>query len=164
MRSLRIYTDGSCLGNPGTGGYGVVMFVEQQDDDQCMELSQGFKLTTNNRMELLAAIVALEKVNEFTIAYNTHIPCTIVTDSQYVKNGITKWIHGWVKNGWKTSAKTPVKNDDLWKRLHAVVKLTNPSWEWVRGHSGDKHNERCDELARSAASGNNLLIDVGYVQ
>lgn len=164
MKTLRVYTDGSCLGNPGAGGYGVVMHVEPHEGEKCMELSMGFKLTTNNRMELLAAIVALEKVHEMALAYNTNIPCTIITDSQYVKKGITEWIGGWVKNGWKTSTRKPVKNADLWKRLHSITKLTNPGWEWVRGHSGNQYNERCDELANVAARAEVLLIDEGYVQ
>lgn len=161
MKQLRIYTDGSCLGNPGNGGYGVVMHVHPHEGESLFRLSGGYTRTTNNRMELMAAIVALEQLVEFNKSYDTRIASTIITDSQYVKNGITVWIAGWIKNGWKTSKRTPVKNADLWKRLHAAVQLTNPSWEWVKGHAGNMYNEMCDELARDAAK-NAHMIDEGY--
>lgn len=139
-KHVEIFTDGSCLGNPGPGGYGVVMRYKQTEK----ELSQGFLLTTNNRMELLAAIEGLAKLTE---------PCkvTLTTDSQYVRQGITQWIHNWKKRGWKTADKKPVKNADLWKRLDAEAKRHQIDWKWVKGHAGHPENERCDELARNAA-------------
>nr|WP_026294387.1 ribonuclease HI [Salinimonas chungwhensis] len=140
-KSIEIYTDGSCLGNPGPGGYGAVMIYNTHRK----ELSEGFYQTTNNRMELLAPIAALNALSE---------PCQIdiTTDSQYVKNGINQWIHNWRKNGWRTAAKKPVKNADLWRRLDDAVKKHDIKWHWVKGHSGHVENERCDELARNAAN------------
>ncbi len=146
-----MYTDGSCLGNPGPGGYAAVLIFNQHRK----EISAGFKNTTNNRMELLAAIEGLAILKE-TCAV------TLTTDSQYVKNGINQWIHNWRKNGWRTSDKKPVKNADLWKRLDEEVKRHNVDWRWVKGHSGHPENERCDELARAAASGDNLAVDSGF--
>lgn len=150
-KNIAIYTDGSCLGNPGPGGYGAVMVYGKHRK----EMSEGFALTTNNRMELLAPIVALNALTE---------PCNvdITTDSQYVKNGINSWIKGWKKNGWRTSAKKPVKNVDLWQRLDEAVQKHHVTWHWVKGHSGHPENERCDDLARDAASGKNLKEDKGY--
>lgn len=136
------YTDGSCSGNPGPGGWGALL--QAKDGDTVVKerpLSGGEALTTNNRMELLAAINALEALGRET-------EITIVTDSTYVKNGVTSWIHGWKRNGWKTSAKKPVKNDDLWKRLDAAQAGHNVTWAWVKGHAGHPENERADELAR----------------
>ncbi|GAA6183192.1 MULTISPECIES: ribonuclease HI [Alteromonadaceae] len=151
MKHITIYTDGSCLGNPGPGGYGAVLKFNQHDK----EISQGFKHTTNNRMELLAAIEALNTLTE---------PCqvTLTTDSQYVKNGINQWIKNWKKNGWRTSDKKPVKNADLWKRLDEQAQKHTIKWEWVKGHSGHPENERCDVLARTAAESSNLLEDSGF--
>ncbi|MGJ8682727.1 ribonuclease HI [Paraglaciecola sp.] len=153
MKKIDIYTDGSCLGNPGPGGYGAVMIF----DKHRKELSQGFKHTTNNRMELLATIEALACLTE---------PCVVnlTTDSQYVKNGINQWIKGWKKNGWKTSARKPVKNVDLWKRLDEQVSQHDVSWFWVKGHSGHPENEACDQLARQAAESSSLLDDIGFEQ
>lgn len=151
MKKIDIYTDGSCLGNPGPGGYGAVLLFNQHRK----EISQGYKDTTNNRMELLAAIEALDSLSE-------RCEVSLTTDSQYVKNGINQWIHNWRKNGWKTSDKKPVKNADLWKRLDKVVAEHNVSWHWVKGHSGHPENERCDDLARTAAEGTNQLEDEGY--
>lgn len=152
MKQVALYTDGSCLGNPGPGGYGVVLVFNKHRK----ELSQGYTLTTNNRMELLATIVGLDTLTE---------PChvTLTTDSQYVKNGINQWIHNWKRNGWKTSAKKPVKNVDLWKRLDASVQKHNVDWKWVKGHSGHPENERCDDLARDAAGSDQLIEDKGFV-
>ena len=149
-KQLEIFTDGSCLGNPGPGGYGAILRYKQHEKI----FSVGFRLTTNNRMEMMAAIVALEALVE---------PCDVVlsTDSQYVRQGITQWIHNWKKRGWKTADKKPVKNVDLWKRLDAALSEHKISWEWVKGHAGHPENERCDELAREAAS-NPTLEDVGY--
>lgn len=136
------FTDGACSGNPGPGGWGALL--QAKDGDVVLKerpLSGGEALTTNNRMELLAAINALEALDRATAI-------TIVTDSTYVKNGVTTWIHGWKKNGWRTSAKKPVKNDDLWKRLDEAQSRHEVTWEWVKGHAGHPENERADELAR----------------
>jgi len=143
MRELIAYTDGACSGNPGPGGWGALM--QAKDGDTVIkqrELKGGEKLTTNNRMELLAAINALE-------ALDRPSAITIVTDSTYVKNGVTSWIHGWKKNGWKTASKKPVKNDDLWMRLDEAQSRHDVTWEWVKGHDGHEENERADELARA---------------
>ncbi|TKB45765.1 ribonuclease HI [Thalassotalea mangrovi] len=150
-KHVDIYTDGSCLGNPGPGGYGAILIYKQHRK----ELSQGYQRTTNNRMEMLATIVALESLTE-------GCDITLTTDSQYVRQGITQWIHNWLKNNWKTAAKQPVKNADLWKRLHQESQRHQIQWKWVKGHSGHPENERCDELARTAAEGKNLLEDIGY--
>jgi ribonuclease HI len=151
MKQIDIYTDGSCLGNPGPGGYGAVMIFNQHRK----EISQGFKNTTNNRMELLAAIEALASLSE-------KCKVSLTTDSQYVKNGINQWIHNWRKNGWRTSDKKAVKNSDLWKRLDEQVNRHDVKWFWVKGHSGHPENERCDDLARQAAESKHQLVDKGY--
>ena len=135
---LRIYTDGACSGNPGPGGWGVIII----GDDYEVELCGGESETTNNRMELLGPINALTKIPE-------EAEIEIFTDSSYVKNGITIWIKNWEKNGWKTSSKEPVKNKELWIELQNQIKRHNVTWCWVKGHSGDHYNERADELARS---------------
>lgn len=143
MPELFAYTDGACSGNPGPGGWGVLM--RAMDGDTVLkerELQGGEAETTNNRMELLAAIHALE-----TLERSSRI--TIVTDSAYVKNGVTGWIHGWKRNGWKTSSKKPVKNVELWQRLDEVQARHIVEWEWVKGHAGHPENERADELARA---------------
>lgn len=140
QKQVEIFTDGSCLGNPGPGGYGVILRYQQHEK----ALSQGFYLTTNNRMELMAAIIALESLK---------VPCDVVlsTDSQYVRQGITQWIHNWKKRGWKTADKKAVKNVDLWQRLDKAISPHHIRWEWVKGHAGHIDNERCDILARDAA-------------
>ena len=132
-----VHTDGACSGNPGPGGWGVIL----DWNGTRKELSGGEALTTNNRMELMGAITALESLKR---------PCLVEmhVDSSYVKDGITKWIHGWKKNGWKTADKKPVKNVELWQRLDAALKLHKVSWHWVKGHAGHDGNERADELAR----------------
>lgn len=143
MPEFFAYTDGACSGNPGPGGWGVLM--QAKDGDTVLkerELKGGEAETTNNRMELLAAINALE-----ALARDTAI--TIVTDSAYVKNGVTGWIHGWKRNGWKTASKKPVKNVELWKRLEEAQAGHQVKWEWVKGHAGHPENERADELARA---------------
>ena len=143
MADLYAYTDGACSGNPGPGGWGALLIA--RDGDAVVKersLSGGEALTTNNRMELLAAISALE-----TLGRATEI--TIVTDSAYVKDGITSWIHGWKKRGWKTAANKPVKNEDLWRRLDGAVARHKVRWEWVKGHAGHIENERADALARA---------------
>ena len=135
--TVTIYTDGACSGNPGPGGWGAVMFYNEHRK----ELYGGEADTTNNRMELMAAISALESLKR---------PCSIDlhTDSQYVKNGITTWIHNWKRNGWRTADKKPVKNEELWKRLDAALARHNVRWHWIKGHAGHEFNERADELAR----------------
>lgn len=149
-KPVEIFTDGSCLGNPGPGGYGIILRYKQHEKT----LNAGYFLTTNNRMELLAAIIALETLKS---------PCevTLYSDSQYVRQGITNWIHNWKKRGWKTSDKKPVKNVDLWQRLDAAVQRHKVNWIWVKGHAGHEENERCDELARAAAE-SPTLTDEGY--
>ena len=147
-----IHTDGACLGNPGPGGYGSILHWNGKEK----ELSGGFALTTNNRMEILAVIKALEELTE---------PCQVkvVTDSMYVRDAIEKrWIANWKRNGWRTAAKTPVKNRDLWMRLDELNAKHQVKFEWVRGHAGHPENERCDELARRAAQGRGLPKDEGY--
>lgn len=143
--AFNIYTDGACLGNPGPGGWGVL--IEQ--DGQKKELSGGVPLTTNNRMELLAVIEALRFVQPVA-------PLTVYTDSQYVKNGITVWIHKWQAQGWKTAQKKPVKNQDLWQDLLHEVKRHRVTWQWVKGHSGHAQNEHADFLATKAAKAQSL--------
>ena len=132
-----VHTDGACSGNPGPGGWGVILDY----NGTRKELSGGEADTTNNRMELMGAISALESLKR---------PCEVEmhVDSNYVKDGITKWIHGWKKNGWKTADKKPVKNAELWQRLDDALKLHKVSWHWVKGHAGHDDNERADELAR----------------
>ena len=150
QQSVHIYTDGSCLGNPGPGGYGVILIYGKHRK----EISEGFTLTTNNRMELLATIEALKLLTK---------PCQVelTTDSQYVKNGINQWIHNWRRNGWRTKDKKPVKNADLWQALDEVIQQHEVNWHWVKGHSGHPENERCDDLARSAAE-SPTKEDTGY--
>jgi ribonuclease HI len=139
---LLAYTDGACSGNPGPGGWGVLMIARKGDAIlKTRELKGGEAETTNNRMELLAAISALETLDRPSAL-------TIVTDSQYVKNGVTSWIHGWKTNGWRTAAKKPVKNEDLWRRLDEAQARHDVTWEWIKGHAGHPENERADELAR----------------
>jgi ribonuclease HI len=133
------YTDGACSGNPGPGGWGALLRITGRE----RELSGAEPATTNNRMELMAAISALEALKR---------PCKVrlYTDSTYVRDGVTKWIHGWKKNGWKTSDKKPVKNVDLWQRLDAARTPHQVEWIWVKGHSGHAENDRVDTLAREA--------------
>jgi len=136
------YTDGACSGNPGPGGWGVLLIAREGETIlKERELSGGAGETTNNRMELMAAISALEALERPGYI-------TIVTDSVYVKDGLTKWITNWKRNGWKTAAKKPVKNEELWKRLDAATDRHTVRWEWVKGHAGHPENERADELAR----------------
>jgi len=132
-----IYTDGACSGNPGPGGWGVYLIWKGHEK----ELFGGETDTTNNRMELMAAIQALENLKRKG-------PVELYTDSTYVRDGITKWIHGWKRNGWRTAANKPVKNEDLWKRLQAALSGHVVEWHWVKGHSGHPGNDRADQLAR----------------
>ncbi len=137
---VTIYTDGGAKPNPnGPGGWAALLIY----GDHQKELSGGESSTTNNRMELIAAISALEALKE---------PCavTLYTDSQYLQNGITTWLHNWVKNGWRTAAKKPVKNQELWHRLNTATQRHDINWQWVRGHAGNEHNERVDQLATAA--------------
>lgn len=140
-KEIEIFTDGSCLGNPGAGGYGAILRYKGNEK----ELSKGFFLTTNNRMEMLAAIVSLEALT---------MPCQIklYTDSQYLRQGVTTWIHNWKRNDWKTANKKPIKNKDLWQRLEKQLSQHEIDWIWVKGHAGHIENERCDELAKAAAN------------
>jgi ribonuclease HI len=151
-KHVTIYTDGSSLGNPGPGGYGIVL----RYNDYVKELSGGFRRTTNNRMEILAAIKALEALHE---------PCrvTLHTDSQYLVNAITKgWARRWQRNDWMRNKKEVALNPDLWARLLPLCDQHDVDFVWVRGHAGDPDNERCDALARGAAGGDNLPEDTGY--
>ena len=138
-KTVVIHTDGACSGNPGPGGWGAILEYGGREK----ELSGAESQTTNNRMELMAAIAALETLKR---------PCQVrlVTDSTYVRDGVTKWIHGWKKNGWKTAARKPVKNEDLWRRLDDAQHRHDVTWEWVKGHAGHPENERADQLAREA--------------
>ncbi|MEL6287320.1 MAG: ribonuclease HI [Pseudomonadota bacterium] len=140
MPDVTIYTDGACSGNPGPGGWGAILI----SGDHRKELHGGAAQTTNNRMELEAAVRALEALKA---------PSTVAlyTDSNYVRDGITKWIHGWKRNGWKTAAKKPVKNEELWRALDTAAARHAVNWHWVKGHAGDPENERADALARLGA-------------
>ena len=140
---LKAFTDGACSGNPGPGGWGVVLqAINGGEIVKERELSGGAGETTNNQMELMAAISALETLDRASTI-------TVVTDSSYVKDGVSTWIHGWKRNGWKTAAKRPVKNVELWQRLDAAQARHNVTWEWVKGHAGHPENERADALARA---------------
>ncbi|WP_209428237.1 ribonuclease HI [Pararhodobacter sp. SW119] len=143
MPEIHAWTDGACSGNPGPGGWGVLMRAVEGDTIlKERELSGGEAETTNNRMELMAAIAALEALTRPTTI-------TITTDSAYVKNGVGTWIHGWKKNGWRTADRKPVKNVDLWQRLDAARARHDVTWRWIKGHAGHAENERADELARA---------------
>ena len=143
MPELYAYTDGACSGNPGPGGWGVLLLAREAGAVVKERTLQGGEaMTTNNRMELLAAISALE-----TLARPSEI--IIVTDSAYVKNGVTEWIHGWKLNGWRTAGRDPVKNADLWQRLDAAQARHKVDWRWIKGHAGHEENERADALARA---------------
>nr|WP_010132269.1 ribonuclease HI [Microbulbifer agarilyticus] len=136
MKQVTIYTDGACRGNPGPGGWGVLLMSGESEKELC----GGESLTTNNRMELMAAIEALQALNQ-------QCRVDLHTDSQYVRQGITGWIHNWKKNGWKTANKKPVKNADLWQALDSAIGEHDVHWHWVKGHAGDPGNERADALA-----------------
>ncbi|MCD7746439.1 MAG: ribonuclease HI [Lachnospiraceae bacterium] len=156
MRFVRIYTDGAARGNPdGPGGYGVLLLFEDASGTlRELEFSQGYVKTTNNRMELMAAIVGLEALDH---------PCEvqIYSDSQYLVNAFNQhWIDSWIKKDWKRGKNEPVKNIDLWKRLLAAAGPHRITWNWVKGHDGHPENERCDELATGAADGENLIEDI----
>ena len=142
-KPVDIFTDGACSGNPGPGGWGAVLRYQGVEN----ELHGGEAETTNNRMEMLAAIMALE-------AMKRPVHAVIHTDSTYLRDGITKWIHSWKQRGWKTAAKKPVKNVDLWQRLEAALERHEVEWRWVKGHAGHPENERADALARAGIPGN----------
>jgi len=152
QKQIEIFTDGSCLGNPGPGGIGIVLRYKQHEKT----ISKGYFKTTNNRMELRAVIEALNILKE---------PCqiTLYSDSQYMKNGITKWIFNWKKNNWKSSQGKPVKNQDLWQALNEAIQHHQINWQWVKGHAGHRENEICDELAKKGAE-NPILEDEGYFE
>jgi len=136
-KKVEIYTDGACSGNPGPGGWGAILMWSGHRK----ELKGGEAATTNNRMELMAAIFALE-------ALKVGVEADLYTDSAYVRNGITSWIHGWKRNGWRTADRKPVKNAELWQRLELAVAQHRVTWHWIKGHAGHPENERADELAR----------------
>ncbi|MCM8557113.1 ribonuclease HI [Sphingomicrobium sediminis] len=140
MDTVEIWTDGACKGNPGPGGWGAILRHGETEKELCGSEAN----TTNNRMEMMAAIAALEALKR---------PCKVIltTDSIYVRDGITKWIHGWKKNGWRNAAKKPVKNEDLWQRLEEAAKPHDIEWHWVKGHDGHPENERADEIATREA-------------
>ena len=154
---VNIYTDGASRGNPGPGGYGTVLhYTDPSGKLHVKELSQGYERTTNNRMELLGAIVALEALRR---------PCTIdlYSDSKYVVDAFNQhWVEGWLKRGWRNAKKEPVKNTDLWKRLLAAKRPHEVTFHWVKGHAGHPENERCDELATSAVDGEGRIVDEGF--
>ncbi len=138
MSRVEIWTDGACSGNPGPGGWGAILKL----GERVKEFSGGDPHTTNNRMEMTAAIAALETLTR-ACGVNLH------TDSQYLRQGVTSWLHGWKRNGWRTADKKPVKNEDLWRRLDAAAERHEIDWRWVKGHAGEAMNERADELARA---------------
>ena len=158
MMQVRLYTDGSARGNPdGPGGYGALLqYTDSKGMLHELELSQGYKRTTNNRMELMAAIAGLEALNR---------PCDVelYSDSQYLVRAFNdNWIEGWIKKGWKNSQRQPVKNIDLWQRLLDASRDHNVRYIWVKGHDGNPGNERCDSLATAAADGDDLITDEGF--
>jgi ribonuclease HI len=146
-----IYTDGACKGNPGAGGYGAILV----SGSHRKEISQGYVRTTNQRMELMAVIAALGLLKRKSNV-------TLYTDSTYVKQGITSWIHQWKKRDWKTAAKKPVKNRDLWEELSSLSENHKIEWKWIKGHAGHPENERCDFLATEASNKTNRLKDSGF--
>ncbi len=152
-----VYTDGASRGNPGRGGYGAILqFVDSAGTEHSKELSAGYRVTTNNRMELLAAIVALEELKR---------PCevSLYSDSRYLVDAFNKgWVDNWQARGWKTANRVPVKNQDLWLRLLKAQSSHRVSWRWVQGHAGNSLNERCDQLATQAADGDDLMEDEGF--
>ena len=154
MKQVTVFTDGACKNNPGPGGYGVIL----QYGSNRRELSSGFRLTTNNRMEILAAIVGLESLKE---------PCQVLiySDSQYLVNAMEKgWARRWQANGWKRNAREKAVNPDLWERMLELCKIHKVKFAWVRGHAGHAENERCDELATAAATASDLAVDEIYEQ
>ncbi|CAL4321200.1 ribonuclease HI [Buchnera aphidicola] len=150
LKLIQMFTDGSCLGNPGPGGYSIILRYQLHEKI----LTAGFIYTTNNRMELMAVIVGLESLNQRCLVY-------ITTDSQYVKKGITSWIFKWKQKHWKTANKKPVKNKDLWIRLNSILIYHKVQWFWIKAHKGHIDNERCDQIARKSAQ-NPYMKDLYY--
>lgn len=152
---VSLYTDGACSGNPGTGGYGTILvYIDSNGSKHEKEFSEGYKVTTNNQMELMAVIVGLEALKK---------PCevTIYSDSKYVVDAFNNnWIEGWIQKGWKTAGKTPVKNVELWKRLLKAKENHSVTFVWVKGHAGHEYNERCDTLAVNASKKENLKTEI----
>lgn len=153
MKVLDIFIDGSCLGNPGPGGYCIIIKYNKNYEKI---ISKGYYLTTNNRMEIMSAIIALEYLNK-------NFFLNIKTDSQYLRQGITNWIFKWEKHDWHTANNKKVKNIDLWMRLFNLIKKYKINWQWIKGHNGDKNNERCDKIARLSAN-NPCLQDFNYLK
>ena len=155
--TVEIYTDGACSGNPGRGGYGIVLRYKKNDGEYVIkEISEGFEKTTNNRMEVLASVVALRTLKT---------PCKVIltSDSKYLIDAIEKkWLDSWVNNNWRTASKKPAKNIDLWKRLIEVMKKHEIKFVWVKGHNGHEFNEICDKLAVQAYNSDNLKPDTGF--
>ena len=152
MENVEIYTDGGCLGNPGPGGYGAILAFETD----CIELSGGYRQTTNNRMEMMACIAALEELDNQCIV-------TVYSDSKYLVDSVSKgWVMAWRQNNWRRSNGSRAENVDLWERLLALIQKHRVRFVWVKGHHGHPENERCDQLATAAAYGSNLLEDVVY--
>ncbi|MGK7902776.1 MAG: ribonuclease HI [Hormoscilla sp.] len=150
MKNVQIYTDGSCLGNPGKGGYASILIYGEHQKI----VSDGFRKTTSNRMELLGCIAGLN-----SLKFTCHVE--MFTDSKYVQQGITNWIKSWKRNGWKTTNKKPVKNIDLWQKIDTCCEKHDINWNWIKGHNGNHFNEECDRLARASAENGNS-IDVDY--
>ena len=152
---VSLYTDGACSGNPGTGGYGTILvYIDSNGSKHEKEFSEGYKVTTNNQMELMAVVVGLEALKK---------PCevTIYSDSKYVVDAFNNnWIEGWIQKGWKTAGKTPVKNVELWKRLLKAKEIHSVTFVWVKGHAGHEYNERCDTLAVNASKKENLKTEI----
>lgn len=157
MKKVQAYTDGSSLGNPGPGGFGAILvFIDSENVEHKKEISKGYRLTTNSRMEIMGVLAVLNALKE---------PCdvTITSDSKYVVDAFEKnWLDSWMKRGWKKTDKKPVLNQDLWKRIVELRKPHAVHMRWVKGHAGHPMNERCDELAKLAASSGDLLVDEGY--
>ena len=155
MTKVSLYTDGACSGNPGTGGYGTILvYIDSNGLKHEKEFSEGYKVTTNNQMELMAVIVGLEALKK---------PCdvTIYSDSKYVVDAFNNnWIDGWIKRGWKTAGKSPVKNVELWKRLLKAKESHDVTFVWVKGHAGHEYNERCDSLAVNASKKDDLKTEI----
>lgn len=159
MKKVTAYTDGSSLGNPGPGGYGAILqFTDAEGTTHEKELSRGYEVTTNNRMEIMGVLAVLEALNE-------PVDITITTDSQYVAKAFSEhWLDSWKKRGWKKADKKPVLNVDLWKQVDELRKPHKVTLVWTKGHAGHEFNERCDILAKEAAVGERLSIDKGYIQ